>query len=309
MIYQSAKFYGAASLIEESLNSFYLSASWVHGADDIFQEYNSAITSIHPYEFGLSTHLVANDLVLTYEGMDKFNAIPVGVPFVYTYPHLKNHHGSLFKRVYVPSHGIKNIDLDRLYISWIDNAIQNRCDGILIGANDYLKFIYKMKHKIPEKIKILCGANILDRHALEKIRDIFYSIEECVFDFPGSHIIYAIACGCKPIFIENKFENKAIPIDIASGITNSYPKWMRLDMQRHIKLPKKINKTISKFSNLNIYELRDIVNISLGIEFRKTKEEIKDYLMPKNFRSEGKNFIKIFVPKLQHKLFGNIFFY
>lgn len=309
MIYQSAKFYGAANLINQKLNFSYLNGSWVHGADDIFQEYHSALTTIHPNEFGLPIHLVANDLQLAYKGMEKFNAIPVGVPFVYTYPKLKQHHGSLFKRVYIPCHGINNISLKKLYTLWIEIAKKNRCDGILIGANDYSNFIHKMGNKIPERIKILSGANILDTHALEKIRDIFYSIEECVLDFPGSHIIYSIACGCKPIFIDSYSENNIIPKDIYSGILVSYPKWMREDIKRSLLTQKRVNQIITNFSNLNTFELRDIVNVSLGVEFRRTREEIKNYLMPKNFRSEAKNFIKIFHPKLQHKLFGNIFIY
>lgn len=309
MINQSAKFYGAANLIDPNLNFSYLNASWVHGADDIFQEYHSALTTIHPNEFGLPIHLVANDLQLTYKGMDKFNAIPVGVPFAYTYPNIKEHIGSLFKRVYIPCHGIKNISLEKLYTLWIETAKKNRCDGILVGANDYLNFTHKMNRKIPETIKILYGANILDKNALKKIRDIFYSIEECVIDFPGSHVIYSIACGCKPIFIQNFFENNIIPNDIYSDILVSYPKWMREDIKRSLITPQRVNQIISNFSNLNIYELRDITNLSLGIEFRKTKEEIRDFLMPKNFRSEAKNFINISLPKLQQKLFGNIFFY
>lgn len=309
MIYQSAKFYGAANLIDQKLNFSFLNASWVHGADHIFQAYNSALTIIHQYEFGLPIHLVANDLHLAYEGMDKFNAIPVGVPFVYTYPNLKDHRGSLFKRVYVPCHGITNISLERLYTLWIETAKKNGCDGILVGANDYLNFIHNMKHKIPEKIKILCGANILDPYALEKIRDIFYSIEECVIDFPGSHIIYAISCGCKPIFINNFAEKNVIANDIYSNISISYPKWMREDIKKTLITPHRANQLISNLSNLNIYELRDLANLSLGIEFRRTKEQIRDFLMPKNLRSEAKNFIDISLPKLQQKLFGNIFFY
>ena len=84
---------------------------------------------------------------------------------------------------------------------------------------------------------------------------------------------------------------------------------MRADIKRSLITPKRVNQIISNFSNLNIYELRDIANHSLGIEFRKTKEEVRDFLMPKNFRSEAKNFINISLPKLQQKIFGNIFFY
>jgi hypothetical protein len=309
MIHQSAKFYGASNLIDPNLNFSYLNASWVHGADDVFLEYNSALTTIHPIEFGLPIHLVANDLQLAYKGMNKFNAIPVGVPFVYTYPNLKEHHGSLFKRVYIPCHGIKNISLDSLYSLWIETAKKNRCDGVLIGANDYLNFTNMMSHKIPEGIKILCGANISDKNALKNIKDIFYSIEECVLDFPGSHIIYAIACGCKPIFIQNFSENNIIPNDIYSDILVSYPRWIRADIKKSLISPQRVFQIISNFSKLNIYELRDIADRSLGIEYRKTKEEIRDFLMPKNFRSEAKNFIKIFLPKLQYKVSGNIFFY
>ena len=73
MIFQSAKFYGAANLIlNKNLDYIYLSASWSHGADDIFHSYHSALSHIHPQEFNLSRHLVTNENIKNYPGMNAY---------------------------------------------------------------------------------------------------------------------------------------------------------------------------------------------------------------------------------------------
>jgi len=192
MINQSAKFYGAAHLIGgEKLNKSILRASWVHGADLAFHDYKHASLLIHPHEFGLNIRIVSNKEQEKYPGhTGEYDLISAGVPFIYTNPKYSSHHGGLHKRTYVPRHGIAKVHLNNLYQKWMETALKNKCDSILLNAFDYENF-KKMINYENSNIKIIEGANIKENITLLKIR--IYSIQlRSVFSILLGRILYML---------------------------------------------------------------------------------------------------------------------
>jgi len=309
MINQSAKFYGAAHLIGgEKLNKSILRASWVHGADLAFHDYKHASLLIHPHEFGLNIRIVSNKEQEKYPGhTGEYDLISAGVPFIYTNPKYSSHHGGLHKRTYVPRHGIAKVHLNNLYQKWMETALKNKCDSILLNAFDYENF-KKMINYENSNIKIIEGANIKENITLLKIRDIFYSIEECVFDSPGSHIIYAILCGCKSTFIEEDIEihnrNKII-----NECVKGYPKFIRDHHRLNLLSRHEGSEFTEKWSKYNLSELREIAEHEAGVEFKRKNEFIEKLIRPINKLEEVKISTNIILSKLQHKIFDDIFFH
>lgn len=69
-----------------------------------------------------------------------------------------------------------------------------------VGASDVLlgNWIHAYEHN---RIPWVTGAWITDRHALRRMQRIFRSFEFVATNSPGSHIFYALACGCKVFWL------------------------------------------------------------------------------------------------------------
>jgi hypothetical protein len=306
---QSAKFYSAAGLISMDLMSKTLAASWAHGADEAFQDYQSAATYIHPHEFSFKIQLVANEDILKYKGMEIYDAIPVGVPFIYTEPDKKFHNGGLYKRAYLPRHSVPAARLDDLYINWVANMKKYKCDLLMLAGNDYYSFIKFIKTRnIVINFKIIMGADINEINTLNRIKNLFYQINECVFDAPGSHIIYSIICGCTPIFIEEIISEEASK-NLLKEIVNNFPKWMHIEQEKYLKSKHDSKRLVEDWSLKSKGELLEIAEHSVGIKFKKNKSYIYNILNPKNKIIEDFIKLRLISCKLQHKFLKNIYVY
>jgi hypothetical protein len=302
MIFQSAKFYGAANLIlNQNLDYIYLSASWSHGADDIFHSYHSALSHIHPQEFNLSRHLVTNENIKKYPGMNAYEVYAVGSPFVYTNPNIKENHGTKFRRAYMPIHSLKGISFRSDYQSWLETAIVNKCDSIILANSDFEPFKKTLRAIIPSDIKIIRGAKVDEPNTLERLKNLFYSVKECVFDTPGSQIIYAIICGVIPIFIENKKSNSERHI-ILTKLANQYPKNIRSDIEKHMFSRISDNQLYTAWSKYSKKELIELSEFSSGMHCKKNKNYISKLLLPKTRKENISNFTTLLKSKIKYKV-------
>lgn len=304
MIFQSAKFYGAAGLvIDGNIENTYLSASWSHGVDDIFYRSHSAISHIHPLEFKLPRHLVTNEEIKKYAGMGEYEVHEVGCPFIYTNPSITAHHGTKYRRAYMPTHSLAGLSFETEYRNWLEVAIENNCDCIILANTDFEAFKNRLKDIIPFYIDIIRGAKVDETDTLNRLKNLFYSIKECVFDSPGSHIIYAILCGVCPIFLEKK-----MPIYeellISNRLVKQYPKNISKEIEEYIH---------SKVSNKEFYlvwskylkkELMEIAEFSCGIHCKKNREIISKLLLPKAQKENINNLRILLSSKIKYKIFN-----
>ena len=306
MINQSAKMYFASQMVfKNNLKGLFLGASWVHGAEHIFYKRHSAQSYIHQYEFNLKRHLVANEDVLKYPGMNQFDAIAVGVPFLYTYPNIKKHHGTMFKRVYFPSHSIKNDSLADKYKGWIKTAKSYNCDAICLGGIDYSHLKKFFSFLDFGEIKLIEGAKICENNTLIKMKNIFYSIDECIVDFPGSHIIYAILCGCKIKFIENFIDDTYVT-DRDINIANQYPLSLRAALLESFLSRIPLSDLIKKFASMNFSEKKEMAEFASGLKHLRSVSFLEKQLIPRSFKENFLNFNLLLRPKIKHKFLGDI---
>lgn len=303
---QSAKFYGAAGLIlNQKIDYIYLSASWSHGVDDIFHRYHSAISHIHPLEFNLPRHLVTNESIKKYSGMDALEVHVVGSPFVYTDPSYKNHHGTKYQRAYMPTHSLAGLSFAGEYQKWLETAIKNKCDCIILANSDFSPFTKALKEKIPYNIEIIRGAKVNEENTLHNLKNLFYSIKECVFDLPGSQVVYSVICGVTPIFIEKEISISERAV-LLSRLVNQYPKKIRPDIEKHMHSRLGSEEFYKIWSSYNMSELKDLSNFSAGMHCKKDKNLIGKLLLPKTLKENINNGRILLSSKINYK-FSNYF--
>jgi len=306
MLMQSAKMYFAAqTATQKNLKNLYLNASWAHGAGHVFYKKNFAETYIHYHEFKLNIHLVANEETVKFTNMSNFQVIPVGVPFVYTYPTKKNRFSSSFKRVYFPTHGIEGYDLNSSYLNWLNLAIKYKCDAICIAGRDFILFKETTKNVLPGNISLLCGAIIDEPYTLVKMRNIFYSIEECLVDFAGSHIVYALICGCK-IRVIDEDTNENFMLQNTQALVKNLPSRLHPFFIENFNSRLKLIELRNFFKGVSHKGLVELAESTCGLRYRKKIDELEKLLIPKNTKENIFNFSKISFAKMQHKLLNNV---
>ncbi len=303
---QSAKFYGAAALVlNENIDYVYLSASWSHGVDQVFHTSNSANSHIHPQELNLPRHLVTNEDIKNYSGMDAYEVHIVGCPFIYTNPCINEHHGTKYKRAYMPTHSLTGLSFKAEFHNWLETAIVNKCDSIILANSDFEPFKKTLKDIIPFNIEIIRGAKVNEENTLYRLKNIFYSIKECVFDSPGSQIIYSIMCGVTPIFI-NKSNNISQRITILNKLINQYPKKIRSDIEKHMHSRLDCEEFYKVWSSYTKSELQELSNFSAGLHCKKKREHISKLLLPKSKKENINNFKILLSSKINYKI-NNLF--
>jgi hypothetical protein len=304
MIFQSAKFYGAANLIlNRNIDYIYLSASWSHGVDDIFHSHHSAVSHIHPLEFNLPRHLVTNENIKKYPGMDAYEVYAVGSPFVYTNPNTKENHGTKYRRAYMPSHSLKGISFGSEYRKWLETAIVNKCDSIILANSDFEPFKKTLRTIIPYDIKIIRGAKVDEPNTLQRLKNLFYSVKECVFDSAGSQIIYAILCGVNPIFIQDKNSHSNSERHIVlNKLVNQYPKNIRSDISKYMFSRISDNQLYTAWSKYSKKELIELSEFSSGMHCKKNKNYISKLLLPKTRKENISNFTTLLKSKIKYKV-------
>ena len=271
MVTGSRIFYGAANLIFPNEDGpICFKATWMHGLGPPLKNFYHKSVLIHYDETFLPLHLV-NNLTTKDQLLDQgVDSIAVGMPIIYTKSFTSNNHTRKFKRVYFPAHSTAHQDkynFDR----YIENLRKYDCDAISLTGLDYKRLINEdinLQNQI-----ILRGASSADGESLERVAESFFSTDEIITDFPGSHIVYAAACGVKVRFTDDIIDNCRQP---------SHNNYRTIPKRLH-HLFKRMNDPthfITSFSssvwcNGNDHEKKEYAEYLLGIEFKKDVNQIK----------------------------------
>lgn len=276
---QSPKMYGASSIIfGKDTRRKIFSASWVHGMGFAFSNYNTPYTIIHKNEYKYPRHLVANQLQKEALEEKGYEAIAVGMPYIYTNPEEFLCLQKRKYRIYFPSHSTKSNSISNDYRLLIEQAKKYDCNSICLNAFDYDKMPIIQLYNAD--VKIFRGADSSSNSALIDIRNIFLQASHVVTNAPGSHIFYASVTGCVVEMYSDEEVNKKMTDDAFKRELFAYPKCARNDMELYIQsIQSKIK--FNQISNMKRNELLSLSMELIGIEFKKSKGEIIELLRPR----------------------------
>ena len=295
---QEAEFYGAANLIFDNRDSpICLRATWMHGLGPPLKNFYHKSVVIHYDETFLPLHLV-NNLVTKKHLLDQgVDSIAVGMPIIYAKNFTNNNYSRKFKRVYFPAHSTAHQDKYNIG-KCIENLRKYDCDAISLTGLDYKRLINEdinLKNQI-----ILRGASSADSGSLERMAESLFSTKEMITDFPGSHIVYAAACGVKVRFTDDIIDNCRQP---SHNNYRAIPKRFHSLFQR-MNDPKYFITSFSSsvWFNGNDYEKKEYAEHLLGIEFKKDVNQIKDYLSPVSIAQSTKIISSLLMKKIHRKI-------
>jgi hypothetical protein len=276
-LFQEADFYGASSLIfDEKKKPIVCKATWMHGLGPILRNRYLKNVIVHYNETHLPLHLVNNDKTVKELANQKIDAVAVGMPYIYTNTFFQQKRGNTkYKRIYFPPHSIGFTQKTR-YKRWKNIIAKYNCDAISLTYIDYhhlKKYNYDLGN-----ISIILGAKSDDKSSLERMALTFFSTKEIITDTRSSHLAYAAASGVK-VRVISEVEEKQKPISRKKYIPKKYAK----DFQYENNLEKPHEKiTESVFMTGNDNEIREYSEYILGIDYRKSLDDMRSYLTPQN---------------------------
>jgi len=192
--------YGFSDILANELNLHYRRrsfANWLHGW--IWWKATSSTELMFKDSCKSQSRLVVSNFhekeILKNEGFK--NIWIGGLPFTY----VKN---SNFKRkpnslLAMPPHSAENEKIRNEYYDYLDylESIKNEYENVYVSIY-YLDKSKEIIKKIESRgLKFIDGARPDDINSLRRMRAIFDSFEFITSNTMGSHIIYAIYCGCK----------------------------------------------------------------------------------------------------------------
>ena len=123
-----------------------------------------------------------------------------GLPFAYTPP--SNFERKLDSLLAMPPHSAENEKIRRPYLEYLDylESIKNNYSTVCVSIFHLDKNIDLVAEIEKRGLMFIDGARPDDGNSLRRMRAIFDSFEYVTSNTIGSHIIYAIYCGCKTSF-------------------------------------------------------------------------------------------------------------
>ncbi|TWT53727.1 hypothetical protein Pla22_13590 [Rubripirellula amarantea] len=197
-IRSEADFYGLSHLIAEKIGLRTpprSRAAWQHGwvidpVTDIRQ-----VIGNHPHD---QTILVANEVIAYYLNGHGINAIPVGLPLIYSDPEITAKiPGSL---LVMPAHVTKHSEHSVNEADYVDFVTQQakHFDHVLICVSQQCADRgFWVKSFASRGFETIVGAGVDDRNALTRMRRLLSQFEVMTSNAPGSHFLYAGFCGCR----------------------------------------------------------------------------------------------------------------
>ncbi len=276
-LFQEADFYGASSLIfGEKKRPIVFKATWMHGLGPVLRNRYLKNVIVHYNETHLPLHLVNNDKTVEQLADQKIDAIAVGMPYIYTKTFLQQKRGNtVYKRIYFPPHSIGFSQKSR-YKRWKNIIAKYNCDAISLTDIDYYH-LKKSNYDLGD-VNIIFGAKSDDKSSLERMALTFFSTKEIITDTRSSHLAYAAASGVK-VRVISEVEEKQQSIPRTKYIPKKYAK----DFQYENNLEKHHEKiTESVFMTGNDNEIKEYSEYVLGIDSRRSIDEMKSYLTPLN---------------------------
>ena len=192
--------YGFSDILAQKLDLYYSPrsfANWLHGW--IWWKATSSTEMMFKNSDKKTSRLIVSNLdekeVLKNEGYK--NIWAGGLPFSYT-------ENSKLQRIpntllAMPPH---SAEMEKIYNSYVDyldylESLIKDYDGIYISIYYLDKSEWLFNQITKRGLKYINGARSDDANSLRRMRAIFDSFEYVTSNTMGSHIIYAIYCGCK----------------------------------------------------------------------------------------------------------------
>ena len=275
-LFQEADFYGASNLIFGKKLPLVYKATWMHGLGPPLRNRYPKNIIIHYNETHLPLHLVNNTRTVDELASQDIDAIAVGMPYIYTKVFIeKKRSNTQFKRVYFPRHSIGFSQMEH-YERWRIILSKYHCDAICLSDIDYRHL--KSSDFYLGDVKLIFGAKANDPKSLERSASTFFSTREIITDTRSSHLAYAAASGVQVRVIDEINENyNSIPA------SDYVPKKFEKDFQYQKEPEKEYEKIMSSvYVKGNDAEMREYSEYILGIDSRKSIDQMKHYLTPNN---------------------------
>jgi len=197
-----------------------------------------------------------------------------GLPFTYTRQIKKRIKSSV---IFIPPKNHKT----SFALKKTENIINNNFDKyknktILLNKNDQ-KFLKKLCSK--KKIKIINSISKNNENALQVLRNLLDQYEYMITNTIGSHIIYALYCGCKVKVFEKNFYDYS---DYDYSFQFDYhERRKKYDYRRKVYslgYVKKHYNFLFKFNSIKNINIKKWVEYETGAKFKLNKNEILNLL-------------------------------
>jgi hypothetical protein len=299
-IFTTSDFYGAKSLFSEC---GFTSVSWVHGWK--FIEPINQVSMIDPVESLVDYHLVWTDKQKQFLIENGITAVEaVGSPFLYIllYDHLFPHPKlPTCDILAIPPHsirkGYKRQGIEP-YFSYLVNRYKGKRIQVSLTSVDIdnldILALCKKYGLIP-----ICGASIDRADTFPYLRELYKSSKVIDTSTIGSHVVFAIACGCKV----NISEEFYIDYEISEYIDHPY--FSNKDFRQHLE--NRLER--SKLSNLKKHFPHLFIDSEGNQEWALNElgvESIKDIEFVKGIfkrHSSKRKYIKFIIKKVIVRLF------
>ena len=300
--FQEANFYGAADNVFSIAKPKIFKATWVHGIGFMFSDYIDPNTILHPDEKWMPLHLVNNkdiELILTDNG---FNAKAVGCPFIYNKYYDSLPSSRKFKRIFFPQHSVNGWDYTIRANQWVQLAKKYKCDAVCLTDFDYTKLI-SLKIRVGD-LKLIKGASIKDKNAINYIASIFQSTYEIVSDNVGSYLAYAALSGCKIHIIDEYVESI---VDTSSKEFRNYlHTYKKSERNSFLEFEKKNHlNTLKKrvWFTGNYKLIKEYSEFIAGCEFKKTNKSIAEMLCPESTYQAYLIYLSLLTHKIKKRIY------
>ena len=253
-------------------------ATWQHGVEDqcYYERYPSdLIYSIeHPYDRQIFVSNAAQQKVL--RDLGYLNVIVIGAPFIYAEPAEKP--CRIPKSILImPPHTLDGApfsgdDILKEYVDFIN--VRYVDSGLDLWASVHASCVRNglwVPYFNKYGIKVVGGADHGDQNSLLRMWFLFSSFETVSTPSLGSHVFYALACGCKVIF-------EGPPIRMSLHEANQDESFVRLVSKNKNPLFDEDLIECRELFMAKFREARDDIELgreALGFQFKKTPEQIR----------------------------------
>lgn len=304
-IFQEADFYGASHLVfgSEPLPICYR-ASWMHGLGPVFfRDSTDCDVLLHFIEKNLPLHLVNNTHTKKLLCSHGFDAIDVGMPILYTSSFESDNFTRTNQRIFFPAHVIIKKDRRQEYQQWINLVKKYGCDAICLPATDY-EFCRNNNIRFGGA-KMFEGGQASDMNSLDRVARHFRSSYEMITNSSGSHIVYATALGVNvPMIPELDARAKELRRNTLSQqpVISSIPKTKVSSFKKHMS-KSVVEDVVKLWSSKDDNAKRQYSDYLIGVESKKSKKTIREYLSPKS-KAEAIHIAAYLVTaKLKYRIF------